>query len=46
MEQGKYTVQSCPSLHKIPGGVWAHLGDQKSGYLVQEGAPGSFWASN
>ena len=23
---------------RIPGGVWAHLGDQKSGYLVEEGA--------
>ena len=36
----------CPSVHRIPAGVWAHLGDQKSGYLVEEGAPGSYWASN
>ena len=33
-------------IHRIPGGVWAHLGGKKSGYLVEEGAPGSYWASN
>ena len=24
-------------LYSIPGGVWAHLGDQKSGYLLRRG---------
>ena len=36
----------CPSVHRIPDGVWAHLEEQKSGYLVEEGAPGNYWASN
>ena len=31
-----------PSVHRIPCGVLAHLGDQKSGCLVEEEwAPGS-----
>ena len=35
-----------PSVHRIPCGVLAHLGDQKSGCLVEEEAPGNYWASN
>ena len=28
---------NCPSVHRIPSAVWAHLEDQKSGYIVEEG---------
>ena len=44
--KGAAKIGVPPYTCRIPGGAWAHLGDQNSEYLVEEGAPGDYWASN